>query len=316
MRELAGQLETLPRQRIARASLESGLAIEARDIGEALEIVDAYAPEHLVLQVEGAATLVARIHHAGSVFVGPWTPEAVGDYASGTNHVLPTNGAARVLSGLGVEAFLRSMTVQELTAGALATLGPTVETLADMEGLEAHRRAISLRLSKLSDRDEADADGSLVRTLARPAVSSLTSYRSARSSVVDAPVLLDANENAFAPAGSLNRYPAPQPKALVDRLSALYSVPCDQLIVARGSDEVIDGLLRAFCEADRDAVMICPPTYGVYAVSANVQGAEVTEVPLLADDAASPSTSKRSSTIGRRATSCFSFARPTTPPGR
>ena len=289
LRELAGQLETLSRQSIARASLEGGLAIVARGIDEALEIVEAYAPEHLVLQVEGAAALVEGVNHAGSVFVGPWTPEAVGDYASGTNHTLPTYGTARVLSGLGVESFLRSMTVQELTENALAELGPTVETLADLEGLDAHRQAISIRLSRLSGRNErtpsVEGEGAraVIRALARPAVLKLTPYQSARSIVAQGSLFLDANENAFAPAGSLNRYPSPQPPALVDRLSALYAVPAGELIVARGSDEVIDGLVRAFCESGHDAVMICPPTYGMYAVCAHVQGAAVTEVPLLAE---------------------------------
>jgi len=144
--EIETQVSTLPREEIARASLKNGRIIVARTDAEIIDIINAYAPEHLILQTENAADMVKDVRNAGSVFVGAWTPESVGDYASGTNHTLPTNGAARAYSGVTLESFMTFMSVQTLTRAGLEALGPTVERLAGMEGLEAHRRAVSLRL--------------------------------------------------------------------------------------------------------------------------------------------------------------------------
>lgn len=145
--ELSRQVETLPRREIARAALAHSRLVEVRGVDEALEVVNRYAPEHLILQVKDAASWVSRITSAGSVFLGPWTPEAVGDYASGTNHVLPTYGWAKAFGGVGVESFGKAMTVQELEREALVAIAPVVEALADVEGLDAHRRAVSLRVN-------------------------------------------------------------------------------------------------------------------------------------------------------------------------
>ena len=142
---IAEQLPALPRHNIAAASLESGRMIVA-PTGRFVDIIDAYAPEHLILQCKGADAIVEQLTNAGSVFVGPWTPESVGDYASGTNHTLPTGGAARAYSGVNLESFFKLVTVQKLSRDGLERLGPTVERMAEMEGLEAHRRAVSLRL--------------------------------------------------------------------------------------------------------------------------------------------------------------------------
>ncbi|MEE9346862.1 MAG: histidinol dehydrogenase [Robiginitomaculum sp.] len=144
--EIERQITDLPRADIARAALSSGRILIASDDEQALSIINAYAPEHLILQTENAADLVASVREAGSVFVGPWTPESVGDYASGTNHTLPTYGAARAYSGVTTESFYTFISVQTLTRKGLEALGPAVERLANMEGLEAHRRAVSLRL--------------------------------------------------------------------------------------------------------------------------------------------------------------------------
>ena len=115
-----------------------------------IDVVNRYAPEHLILQIKNPENLVPAIRNAGSIFLGPWTPESVGDYASGTNHTLPTYGAARAYSGVTLETFVKYISVQKLTRKGLERLGPTVETLAQMEGLEAHRRAVSLRLESKS----------------------------------------------------------------------------------------------------------------------------------------------------------------------
>ncbi|MDP1578827.1 MAG: histidinol dehydrogenase [Candidatus Didemnitutus sp.] len=147
--ELAAQLATLPRAEIARRALVASRVILAANTAEAAAIANAYAPEHLILQVQRPRALLASITTAGSVFLGSWTPESLGDYASGTNHVLPTYGWARACSGLGLGDFLRRMTVQTATPRGLRKLGPVVERLALAENLTAHQRAVRVRLDRL-----------------------------------------------------------------------------------------------------------------------------------------------------------------------
>lgn len=143
---LERQLERLPRRDLARASLGESRCIVVRDLSEALRISDAYAPEHLILQVEEPERWAPLVQNAGSVFLGPWSPESAGDYASGTNHVLPTHGHARAYSGLSLESFMKQISFQHLSRDGLAAIGPALEELARLEGLEAHRRAVALRL--------------------------------------------------------------------------------------------------------------------------------------------------------------------------
>ena len=144
--ELESQLETLSRAAIARAALENSRIIIVDDLAEAVEVSNQYAPEHLILQVVEPRELLPGIRNAGSVFVGQWTPESVGDYCSGTNHVLPTYGYARTYSGLSIDHFMRHMTIQELSRDGLANIGDSVMTLAELEGLDAHAAAVSRRL--------------------------------------------------------------------------------------------------------------------------------------------------------------------------
>jgi histidinol dehydrogenase len=148
--EIEEQLAQLSRADVARAALENSLTILVRDIASAIEVSNRYAPEHLILQFDDAGESLPNIRNAGSVFVGPWSPEAVGDYCSGTNHVLPTYGAAITYSGLGVDQFMRQMTVQELTRGGLAGLGNAVSALSQLEGLDAHAAAVTRRLGARS----------------------------------------------------------------------------------------------------------------------------------------------------------------------
>lgn len=145
LEDIERQLSDLPRADIARESLKAGRIIIVNSEADMLDVANDYAPEHLIIQTENAANLVPYIRNAGSVFVGAWTPESVGDYASGTNHTLPTYGAARAYSGVVLESFMKYMSVQQLSREGLENLGPAVERLADMEGLDAHRRAVSLR---------------------------------------------------------------------------------------------------------------------------------------------------------------------------
>ena len=140
------QQARLSRREIIAESLSHSFALVVDDLETAFDVSNRYAPEHLILQVEDPRAWVGRVQAAGSVFLGPWTPESVGDYCSGTNHVLPTYGFARSYSSLGVNDFLRSMTVQELSATGIEAIGPTACTLAAMEGLDAHARAVALRL--------------------------------------------------------------------------------------------------------------------------------------------------------------------------
>jgi len=147
--EIRRQLETLPRREIADAALKGSRWILVKDLDTAAEVSNRYGPEHLIIQARDPRKLIPQIQHAGSIFLGPWTPESLGDYASGTNHVLPTNGFVRSMSGVGVDSFVRSMSLQEATAIGLKNLGPVVQVLAACEQLEAHRRAVSVRLAFL-----------------------------------------------------------------------------------------------------------------------------------------------------------------------
>ena len=148
--EVEQQLVTMSRADLARQALRNSPIIIVESLDIAIQISNGYAPEHLILQIANARDALAAIRNAGSVFVGSWTPESVGDYCSGTNHVLPTYGFASSYSGLGVEQFLRQMTVQELTRDGLAGLSGAVVTLANLEGLDAHAAAVTRRLGEPS----------------------------------------------------------------------------------------------------------------------------------------------------------------------
>ena len=144
------QLAKLSRAAVATEALRHSRIIVVDTVEDAIEISNAYSPEHLILQIQNPRTALEDIRNAGSVFVGPWTPESVGDYCSGTNHVLPTYGYAGSYSGLGVDQFMRHMTVQELSREGLSGLGDAVITLAGLEGLDAHAAAVALRLERPS----------------------------------------------------------------------------------------------------------------------------------------------------------------------
>jgi histidinol dehydrogenase len=144
-------LATLPRAAIAGASWRDfGATIVVRDLDEAVRLTDRIAPEHLELLVDDPDALAARITHAGAMFLGPWTPEAVGDYVGGPNHVLPTARSARFSSGLSVLDFMKRTTVARMTPGALAAIGPAAVRLADSEGLGAHGASVQARLDRLN----------------------------------------------------------------------------------------------------------------------------------------------------------------------
>ncbi|GAA5862580.1 hypothetical protein JCM3774_001068 [Rhodotorula dairenensis] len=146
---IEAQAQALPRAEILRKSLSQSFILQTRSREEAFAFSNDYAPEHLLLYIESAAEAVKDVENAGSVFVGPWSPVACGDYASGTNHTLPTVGYAKQYSGVSTSSFLKHFTSQELTSAGLKRLGPYVEILADVEQLGAHKASVSLRLEKI-----------------------------------------------------------------------------------------------------------------------------------------------------------------------
>jgi histidinol dehydrogenase len=148
--QIRAQQATLSRQRILECSVAAMRLIQVADLASAVELCERYAPEHLLIQTRAPRALLEHIHSAGSVFLGRWSPEPMGDYCSGTNHVLPTYGYARAYSGLAVADFVRRMSVQELSIAGLQALGPVAATLAGMEGLDAHAAAVSRRLESLA----------------------------------------------------------------------------------------------------------------------------------------------------------------------
>ncbi|MGB5722365.1 MAG: histidinol dehydrogenase [Woeseiaceae bacterium] len=145
--ELSQQLAGLSRSKIAAAALQNSRIIIVPDLETAAVVSNRYAPEHLILQIEDPRGMLPALRNAGSIFLGQWTPESVGDYCSGTNHVLPTYGFAQTYSGLGVDQFMRQMTIQELSRKGLDNLGAAVVSLAGLEGLDAHAAAVTRRLS-------------------------------------------------------------------------------------------------------------------------------------------------------------------------
>ncbi len=144
------QLKSLSRAGTAEKALASSLIIIAESLTQAVSISNYYGPEHLIVQTKNPRELVPLLDNAGSIFLGDWSPESVGDYASGTNHVLPTYGYTRTYSSLGLADFSKRMTVQELSADGLKSLAPTVVKMAEAEGLDAHKRAVTIRIEKLS----------------------------------------------------------------------------------------------------------------------------------------------------------------------
>ncbi|HTL81225.1 MAG TPA: histidinol dehydrogenase [Bacteroidia bacterium] len=149
MKEVEKQVEALPRQEIAKKSLANSFAILAKNETEAMDLLNDYAPEHLILACENAEELSGRVVNAGSVFLGAWSPESVGDYASGTNHTLPTNGFARAWSGVSLDSFVKKVTFQQLTKEGLQNIGPSVELMAEAEGLFAHKNAVTIRINNV-----------------------------------------------------------------------------------------------------------------------------------------------------------------------
>ncbi|UAA37742.1 histidinol dehydrogenase [Paraneptunicella aestuarii] len=146
--EVEAQLQTLSRQDIARQAMQHARYILTDDVHQAIEVSNQYAPEHLIVQTRHPRNWLSSIQYAGSIFLGAWSPESAGDYASGTNHVLPTYGYSRTYSSLGLNDFYRRFTVQELSFDGLQNIGNAIMDLADAEGLDAHKQAVAIRLQQ------------------------------------------------------------------------------------------------------------------------------------------------------------------------
>src|SRR5690606_399682 len=147
LQEIQRQLELLPRRELAEQAIQNSYAVITRDLEEAIAFSNLYAPEHLIIESDQWKSLIPRIVNAGSVFLGHLTPESAGDYASGTNHTLPTSGYAKSYSGVSVDSFIKKITFQHITEEGLQYIGSTVETLAELEGLQAHKQAMSIRMT-------------------------------------------------------------------------------------------------------------------------------------------------------------------------
>ena len=147
--ELKKQLEELPRKEIATKAIQNSKSILVKDFKEALALINEYAPEHFIVCTKNNDFFIKGISNAGSVFIGNYTPESAGDYASGTNHTLPTNGYSKAYSGVNLDSFTKSITFQEITKTGIQNIGPSIELMAEAEGLQAHKNAVTLRIKDI-----------------------------------------------------------------------------------------------------------------------------------------------------------------------
>ena len=148
--EVERQLAELPRREIAEKSLANSKLILVNDMDEAVELTNEYAPEHLIVETSDYMEVAERVVNAGSVFLGSFSPESAGDYASGTNHTLPTNGYAKAYSGVSLDSFIRKITFQEICSDGMKAIGPAIETMAANEQLDAHKNAVTVRLRNIN----------------------------------------------------------------------------------------------------------------------------------------------------------------------
>ena len=277
--EVERQLKALPRQEIAEKSLANSKLIVVPTMDEAIEMTNEYAPEHLIIQTKDYREVAKRIVNAGSVFLGHYACESAGDYASGTNHTLPTNGYAKAYNGVNLDSFCRKITYQELTAQGIGLIGPAIEVMAENEQLDAHKNAVSVRLIDNRQSSIVNCQRS-INNLVRPNILSLAPYSCARNeySGVDASVFLDANENPYN--GPINRYPDPLQTELKHEIAKVKGVSEDCIFCGNGSDEAIDLVYRIFCNPGMDNAVAIDPSYGMYQVCADINDVVYRKVQL------------------------------------
>ena len=290
--EIARQLALLPRADIATRSLENSRIVVFDDVDTMVDFANDYAAEHLIIAMHDAWDVAGRITAAGSIFVGHYSPESAGDYASGTNHTLPTMGLATAYSGIGLDSFMHAITYQELTQEGLNALGSTIIQMAEAEGLDAHANAVKVRVensdnSERSENSEHSEEPNSQFSIfnfqlnkVRPNIAALKPYSTARDEYKGTiGIYLDANENPFE--NGYNRYPSTTLKAEVrGTIAQKKGVDPARLFLGNGSDEAIDLLFRIFCRPGIDNVVSIAPTYGMYSVCAAINDIEYREVML------------------------------------
>ena len=279
--EIQAQLANLPRKEIATRALENSRLILFEDRVNAAEFINSYAPEHYIIASEKPDDMVSLVRNAGSVFIGNYTPESAGDYASGTNHTLPTNGFARQYSGVNLDSYTKAITFQKVSPKGMKGLGPIVEQMASAEQLKAHENAVSLRLKHLSNLEREDIEGYDIDRNIREHLRESEVYSSARSEFSNSTVSkiwLDANENPFD--GKATRYPDPYQLALKSRIAELWEITEDTIFIGNGSDEVLDLIMQLVVEPNQHNVLTFKPSYGMYSVLADKNNAELISIPL------------------------------------
>ena len=279
LKEVELQAAVLPRGEMIKSSLENSRAIIFSDTDRMLEFADRYAPEHLIISMADADVLAERINCAGSIFIGNYSPESAGDYASGTNHTLPTSAWAHSFSGVNVDSFMRKTTLQKLSPAGLRGISGCITAMAGAEGLDAHANAVRVRMESCDgqEKDSFDPLG-----LVRANIRNLEPYSTARDEYQgNLGIFLDANESPYE--NGYNRYPDPRQRALKNKISEIKGIPVENIFVGNGSDEAIDLIYRVFCEPGRDNVVSICPSYGMYKVAAATNDVEFREV-LLGED--------------------------------
>lgn len=286
--EVQAQLEKLPRAEIAMDALNnSSFVILEPELWSAF--IDTYAPEHLIAMGKYEELVVSNVTNAGSVFIGQYTAESFGDYASGTNHTLPTAGYARAYSGVSTDSFVKKITYQRVSETGLRNLGQTVVTMAEAESLQAHANAVKVRLEKVEQVNRELPENAENRSLSlvRPVLRKLTPYSSARDEFEgEASVFLDANENGLVTA--YNRYPDPLQRAVKNEIAKIKNIATENVMLGNGSDEVLDLIFRLVCEPGLDKVAYLNPSYGMYNVLAGINQLETIAIELDADFTKAP----------------------------
>ena len=285
-----------------------GAAIVVRDLAAGLDAVNAVAAEHVSLQCADADALAPGVRNAGAVFIGPWSPIAAGDYATGTNHVLPTGAAARAWSGVGIESFGRWIEIQRLTPAGVRDLSPTVEAIAAAEGLPAHAASVRARADRAADAAAADDPIGLLRrpgpVSAYPAEPSDDELAARAGVPVASVVRADMNTlggGALAAVGAaleafdtrrITEYGDLAYVGLRRALGARLDVDPRRIVPGAGADELIR-LVTTLALADGDAVVIPTPTFAMFAVEARLAGARVIDLPRQRPDCRQPASEIR-----------------------
>lgn len=278
--EVERQLELLPRNNIARTALKSSTAIVSKPENWP-GIINDYAPEHAIVMGKYEEILVDEITNAGSVFIGKNTAESFGDYASGTNHTLPTSGFARAFSGVSLDSFVKKITYQQVSDQGLQQLGQTVITLAEAENLQGHANAVKVRLDAgiPGSSSSSNADSKNIDRFIRKDLRNTRAYSSARDEYEGiGQVFLDANENPYD--SSYNRYPDPKQQKLKEAIGAIKGIRAEQLFLGNGSDEVLDLILRLTTTPFQDSIAYLNPSYGMYSTLAKINGLITREINL------------------------------------